>query len=106
MCVEFIQDLAFLFYQYLLAVGFNLLEEKQNFIKDIIKKQLDLAYISPAVHPTDRILNTHLHLMKHIYDSNFYKLLAQRIDGSITVRQFAEIFANLLNEVLHVVLIS
>ena len=65
-----------------------------------------MAYISAAVHPTDRIWNTHLHIMKHIYDSNFYKLLAQRIDGSITVRQFAEFFANLLDEVLDVVLIN
>ena len=77
--------------------SFNTLEKKENFMKDIIKKQLDLAYVSAAVHPTDRILNTHPHLMKYIYDSNFYKLLAQRIDGSITFRQFGEMFANFLD---------
>ena len=41
-----------------------------------------------------------------MHDSSFYKLLAQRINGRITVRQFAEIFANLLDEQLDVVLIN
>ena len=53
---------------------FNSLEEKEQFIKDVIRKQVGLAHISAAAHPTDRTL--HLHLMKRMHDSNFYKLLA------------------------------
>ena len=83
---------------------FNSLEKKEQFIKDVIRKQVELAHISAAAHPTDRTL--HLHLIKRIHDSNFYKLLAQHINGRITVRQFAEIFANLLDEQLDVVLIN
>ena len=85
---------------------FNSLEEKEQFIKDIIRKQVELAHVSAAAHPTDRTFFIHLHLMKRIHDSNFSKLLAQCINGRITVRQFAEIFANLLDEQLDVVLIN
>ena len=78
---------------------FNSLEEKENIIKDIIQKQVDLAHISVAAFPTDVILLNHLHLVRNINDSNFGKLLARRINGTLTVRQFVEIFANLLYEV-------
>ena len=86
--------------------SFNSLEEKENFIKDIIQKQVDLAHMSVAAFPTNVILLNHLHLMRNINDSNFYKLLARRINGMITVRKFAEIFANLLREVLNTILIN
>ena len=85
--------------------SFNLLEEKENFIKDI-QKQVDLAHMSVAAFPTNVILLNHLHLMRNINDSNFYKLLARRINGMITVRKFAEIFTNLLREVLNTILIN
>ena len=85
---------------------FNSLEEKEQFIKDIIRKHAELANISAAAHSIDRTLFIQLHLMKCMHDSSFYKLLAQRINGRITVRQFAEIFANLLDEQLDVVLIN
>ena len=57
--------------------SFNLLEEKENFIKDIIQKQVDLAHTSVAAFSTDVILLNHLRLMRNINNSNFYKLLAR-----------------------------
>ena len=57
--------------------SFNLLEEKENFIKDIIQKQVDLAHTSVAAFSTDVILLNHFHLMRNINNSNFYKLLAR-----------------------------
>ena len=51
--------------------SFNSSEEKENFIQDIIQKQLGLARISVAAFPTDVILLNHLHLMRNINDSNF-----------------------------------
>ena len=47
----------------------NSLEEKENFIKDIIQKQVDLAHMSVAAFPTNVILLNHLHLMRNINDS-------------------------------------
>ena len=44
--------------------------------------------------------------MRNTNNSNFYKLLARRINGTVAVRQFAEIFANLLDEVLDTILIN
>ena len=44
--------------------------------------------------------------MRNINNSNFHKLLARCINGTITGRQFAEIFANLLDEVLDTILIN
>ena len=57
--------------------SFNSLEEKENFIQDIIQKQVDLAHISVAAFSTDVILLNHLHLMININNSNFHKLLAR-----------------------------
>ena len=36
--------------------------------------------------------------MKQVEDSNFYKLLAGRVNRPVTVQQFAEIFAKVLDE--------
>ena len=47
----------------------NSLEEKENFIKDIIQKQVDLAHMSVAAFSTNIILLNHLHLMRNINDS-------------------------------------
>ena len=85
---------------------FNSLEEKENFVYCIIKKQLDLSYISVAASRTDRILRQHLHLMQHIYDSNFYKISAGRLNTAVTVRQFPDIYAQVLDEHLAIVLIN
>ena len=57
--------------------SFNSLEKKENFIKDITQKQVDLAHISVAAFSTDVILLNHLHLMRNINNSNSYKLLAR-----------------------------
>ena len=80
--------------------SFNSSEEKENFIQDIIEKQVGLAHISVAAFPTDVILLYHLHLMRNINDSNFYKVLVRCIIGTVTARQIAEIFANLLYSIL------
>ena len=85
---------------------FNSLEEKETFVKCIIWKQLDLSYISVAASPTNQILRQYLHLMQHIYDSNFYKILAGRLNTAVTVRQFAKIFAQVLDEQLDNILIN
>ena len=85
---------------------FNLLEEKRQFIKDIIRKHVELANISATAHPIDRTLFIQLHLIKCIHDLNFYKLLAQHINGRISVRQFAKIFANLLDKKLDIVVVN
>ena len=52
--------------------NFNSLDEKENFIKDIIKKQSNLSYISVAAFHNDGVLKSHLHIMKHAEDSNFH----------------------------------
>ena len=57
-----------------------------------------------AAFPNDGVLKNHLHIMKHAEDSNFHKLLAGRVNGPITVQQFAEIFAKLFDEQLDILL--
>ena len=79
-------------------------KKTKNFIKDIIKKQLKLSYISVAAFPNDGVLKNHLNIMKHVQDSNFQKLLAGRVNAPVTVQQFAEIFTKLLNEQLDILL--
>ena len=76
----------------------------KNFIKDIIKKQLNLSYISAAAFPNDRVLKNHLNIMKHVQDSNYHKLLAGRVNGPVTVQQFPEVFTKLLDEQLDILL--
>ena len=44
--------------------------------------------------------------MRNTNNSNFYKLLARPINGTVTVRQFAEIFENSLDEVFDTTLIN
>ena len=50
--------------------SFNSSEEKENFIQDIIQKQVGLAHIFVTAFSTDVILLNHLHLMRNINDSN------------------------------------
>ena len=76
----------------------------KNFIKDIIKKQLNLPYISVAAFPNGGVLKNHLNIMKHVQDSNFQKLLAGHVTTPVTVQQFAELFTKLLNEQLDILL--
>ena len=68
-------------------------KKTKNFIKDIIKKQLDLSYISVAAFPNNGVLKNHLSIsiMKYVQDSNFQKLLAGCVNAPVTVQQFAEI---------------
>ena len=57
-----------------------------------------------AAFPYDEVLKNHLHIMKHVEDSNFHTLLAGCVNGPITVQRFAEIFAKLLDEQLDILL--
>ena len=57
-----------------------------------------------AAFPNDGVLKNHLHIMKNVEDSNFHKLLAGSVNSPVTVQQFAEIFAKLLDEQLDILL--
>lgn len=77
---------------------FNSTDEKETFIKGIVRKRLELSYMSVLAYPADVMLRQHLNLLEKIYDSNFYRVLATQLNEPVTILQFAEIFSKTLDE--------
>ena len=70
----------------------------EKFIKEVIKKQLDLSMQLCKEYPGYGRLHEQLHLLLHIYDSNFRKVLAALLHSEVTINQFPQILDQVLNE--------
>ena len=64
---------------------FNSVDEKEIFVKNLIRKQLELSQISFLANPTSEILCRHMQLMGHIYNSNFHKILSTRLNAPVSI---------------------
>ena len=84
--------------------SFNSVEEKEIFLKNLIRKQLELSKTCFLADPTSQNLHQHTQLMGQIYNSNFHKILASRLNTPVSINQFATIFSEVLDEQLEIVL--
>ena len=77
---------------------FSSVAENESYIKNVVKKQVDLFLIFYMADPNNETLRLHYQLMQNIYDSNFHKVLASRLNTSLTVNESAYVFAQILQE--------
>lgn len=59
--------------------------EEENFIKDLIKKQVDLSAHLIAIYSDNPLLNAHFLLLLNIQNSNFHKILSPRLTTQLTI---------------------
>ena len=81
--------------------NFNSINEKENFIKDVIKNNLIYRKYS-VFYPSSELVRQHLQFMDGIYNSSFYNV----IFFVIKVNEFAEIFAGILSDELDNILLN
>lgn len=59
--------------------------EEENFIKDLIKKQVDLSAHLVEIYSDNPSLNAHYLLLLNIQNSNFHKILLPRLTTQLTI---------------------
>ena len=72
------------------------LVEKENIVKNLMVKQVDLArFLSDAYHGQEVFLNFHLMFLILVKHSNFYQIMTQKIPNRIlTENEFPILFAD------------
>ena len=78
--------------------SFNSVEEKEIFDKSLIKKQVELSQIFCLIYPSNQILGIHVELMICLYNSDFYKILFDRLNTAVSAVELAEIFCKVLDK--------
>ena len=64
--------------------------EEENFIKDLIKKQVDLSAHLVEIYSDNPSLNAHYLLLLNTQNSNFHKILFPSLTTQSTIDHFAE----------------
>ena len=83
------------------TVNFSVLnnfEEKQNFVKSLIKRQLELARLLANVYGDSILFRDHVVLMKAIANSNIPRTVAKKLNGVMSYTDFANIFISVMDE--------
>lgn len=78
--------------------SFNSVEEKEIFVKNLIKKQVELSQIFCLIYPSNQILCIHVELMICLYNSDFYKILFDRLNTAVSAVELAEILCKVLDK--------
>ena len=60
-------------------------DEKEKFIRNVIKKHLDLARFMANIYRDNILLRDHALLMEEVYKTNIPKLLADQLNGTLTI---------------------
>ena len=60
-------------------------DEKEEFIRNVIKKHLDLARFMANIYRDNILLRDHALLMEEVYKTNIRKLLADQLNGTLTI---------------------
>ena len=60
-------------------------DEKEEFIRNVIKKHLDLARFMANIYRDNILLRDHALLMEEVYKTNIPKLLADQLNGTLTI---------------------
>ena len=89
-----------------MSQSFETTVKKDNYIKELIKKQLHLSDILCWRYPYNDTLRTHLALLLNIYNSNFHRILATRLKSEVTIHQFSQIYVKALLLVCSVFMIQ
>lgn len=71
----------------IILFDFSVFNDKENFIKTTIKKQVELSKLLCVLNPNDNITRSNMHIM-----------LAEKINGTVMVDQFVHIFFLVLAE--------
>ena len=60
-------------------------DEKEKFIRNVIKKHLDLARFMANIYRDNILLRDHALLMEEVYKTNIPKFLANQLNGTLTI---------------------
>lgn len=60
-------------------------DEKEKFIRNVIKKHLDLARFMANIYRDNILLRDHALLMEEVYKTNIPKFLADQLNGTLTI---------------------
>lgn len=84
------------------TVNFNIFltgEEKANFVKYLIQKQLNLAkFMNELCQDSFNILHDHKVLMEAAFKSNIPKILSDKLNGAVTFIEYSQIFLSVMDE--------
>ena len=84
--------------------SFNTITEKENFVKELIKKQVDLSERLCDVYSGNEVFDTHYILLLNIQNSNFYRVLSSSLTTQVTIDQSANIFVQVLEEYVSIII--
>ena len=70
---------------------FNDIVGKDNFIKNTILKQVELSKLLCVAYPNVDFSKQHTNLMESIAKSNMHVILAEKLNGAVTIEQFAHV---------------
>ena len=73
-------------------------EDKENFVCQLIHKQLQLSKFMCSIYSNSSILQDHTILMEAVEKSNIPKIIAERLNGTMTFVQFSQIFLEVMDE--------
>ena len=76
----------------------NNFEEKENFVKFLIKRQLELATLLANVYGDSILFRNHVVLMETIANSNIPRTVAEKLNGVMSYTEFANIFISVMDE--------
>ena len=76
---------------------FDDIASKENFITDTVLKQVELSKLMCFAYPNVDILKNAI-LLEAIAKSYIFIIIAEKLNGAITVEQFAHIFSSVLFE--------
>ena len=62
-----------------------LVDEKEKLIRNLIKKYLDLARFMANIYRDNILLRDHALLMEEVDKTNIPKLLADKLNGTLTI---------------------
>ena len=60
-------------------------DEKEKFIRNVIKKHLDLARFMANIYRDNILLRDHSLLMEEVYKTNIPKFLVDQLNGALTI---------------------
>lgn len=84
--------------------SFNTITEKENFVKELIKKQVDLSERLCDVYSGNEVFDAHYILLLNIQNSNFYRVLSSSLTTQVTIDQSANIFVQVLEEYVSIII--
>ena len=76
---------------------------KKKFIKDLIKKQVDLSAHLIAIYSDNPLLNAHFLLLLNIQNSNFHKILSPRLTTQLTITNLQKYLDRFWHKMLMIV---